>query len=491
MIKILILSLFALNTYAQQATEIDPKSVRLPRYNNLTAIQAAITSPQQGMMVYNISTTTNWYYNGSNWTNLATAISAPTEADGFGSWGCANASLIAYQPVGNFEGKNDDYFGHTSAISGDYAIVGAYADDEVGFINNGSATIFKRNNGTGAWESQGKLTNAGPTNYEGFGTSVAISGNYAIVGAFDDNEGIGLSGNGSATIYKRNGGSGAWESQGKITNPTAANNDNFGVAVAISGDYSIVGDNYDSEGGLTQNGSATIFKRNSLSGIWESQGKLINPAAANYDAFGFSVAISGDYAIVGAYGDDEGIGLLDNGSATIFKRNSGSGAWESQGKLTNTVAANTDYFGISVAISGDYAIVGAYLDDEGGFTENGSATIFKRNSGTGVWESQGKLTNSAAANDDNFGYSVGISGDYAIVGARNDDEGGFTNNGSATIYRRYGNVWRILPKTTDTSAANSDSFGFSVAIDGNTSRFLIGARGTSSNNGLAVFGQVK
>ena len=311
-LKILFVCFFGLTSFAQQATEIDSKSVRLPRYTNLTAIQAAITSPQQGMMVYNVGTATNWYYNGSSWANLATTTSAPTEAEGFGSWACSNASLIAYQPVGNFNGQIYNYFG----------------------------------------------------------ISVAISGVYAIVGANSDNEGF-----------------------------------------------------------------------------------------------------------VG-------------GSATIFKRNSGTGVWESQGKLTNAVSANLDHFGYSVAISGDYAIVGAYFDDELGFTENGSATIFKRNSGTGVWESQGKLTNPSAANSDLFGYSVAISGDYAIVGARSDDEG-FTDNGSATIYRRYGNVWRNLPKTSDPSAANYDYFGASVAIDGSTARFLIGAFGSSSYKGLAVFGQVK
>ena len=484
-LKILFVCFFGLTSFAQQATEIDSKSVRLPRYTNLTAIQAAITSPQQGMMVYNVGTATNWYYNGSSWANLATTTSAPTEAEGFGSWACSNASLIAYQPVGNFNGQIYNYFGISVAISGVYAIVGANSDNE-GFVG-GSATIFKRNSGTGVWESQGKLTNPSAANSDLFGVSVAISGDYAIVGAYGDDEGIGLTNNGSATIFKRNSGTGVWESQGKLTNLNPVTDDLFGVSVAISGDYAIVGANYDDEG-FIDNGSATIFKRNSGTGVWESQGKLTDPSAAANDHFGNSAAISGDYAIVGAYRDDEG--FTDNGSATIFKRNSGTGVWESQGKLTNAVSANLDHFGYSVAISGDYAIVGAYFDDELGFTENGSATIFKRNSGTGVWESQGKLTNPSAANSDLFGYSVAISGDYAIVGARSDDEG-FTDNGSATIYRRYGNVWRNLPKTSDPSAANYDYFGASVAIDGSTARFLIGAFGSSSYKGLAVFGQVK
>ncbi|MCP9757516.1 hypothetical protein EGI26_20335 [Lacihabitans sp. CCS-44] len=487
----IIVILFILSTiqvYAQQATEIDSKSLRLPSYVSIAAITTAIPSPQHGMMVYNQGTATNWYYNGSNWVNLAIATSTPAEAEGFGSWGCDNSAFVAYQPVGNLDGQSYDSFGVSVAISGEYAIVGAYQDDELALLNVGSATIFKRNSNTGTWESQGKLSNPGTASSVFFGRSVAISGNYAIVGAELDDEG-GFIDCGSATIFKRNGTSGVWESQGKLTNSVLANSDNFGNSVAISGDYAIVGAPYDDEGDFNDNGSATVFKRNNISNIWESQGKLINLGPVLGDRFGYSVAISGDYAIVGAYLDDEA-GLTNCGTATIFKRNSSTGIWESQGKLSNPNAASDDSFGFSVSISGDYAIVGAYTDVEGGFLWSGSATIYKRNNSTGIWQVQVKLTNPAAASNDYFGFSVGISGDYAIVGANQDDEGGFTNNGSFSVFRRYGETWRLVSKKNDPGTiTNFDGLGISCTIDIN-GNFIVGESGADSYKGVALFGKV-
>ncbi|TAD83749.1 MAG: hypothetical protein EAY75_14490, partial [Bacteroidetes bacterium] len=344
------------------------------------------------------------------WANAA----AGEETVGFGSWGdCSVNNITAFQPVGNEDGNAQDKFGTYVAISGEFAIVGAPDDDEgAGLIDNGSATILKRNTTTGVWETQGKLLNPAPVSDDEFGRSVAISGDYAIVGTPYDDEGVGFTNNGSATIFKRNTATGIWESQRKLVNPGAANNDLFGWSVAISGDYAIAG----ARGDDNFFGSATIFKRNAGTGIWESQGKLFNASPTPLAYFGNSVSISGDFAIVGAPEDGWG-------SATIFKRNTTTGIWEPlpQGELTDGLGTS---FGGSVSISGNYAIVGDANDDEGaGLTTNGSATIFKRNTTTGVWEKQIKLLNTAPASSDNFGFSVSIAGDYVMVGTPRDDEG--------------------------------------------------------------------
>ncbi len=428
------------------------------------------------------------------WANAATG----EESVGAGTWGdCSVNGITAFQPVANESGTTQDRFGRCVAISGDFAIVGATLDNEgVGLFDNGSATIFKRNSITGIWESQGKLVNPAAASNDFFGSSVAISGDYAIVGAeWDNSDDLNLSHSGSATIFKRNTTSGVWESQGKLVNPAAAANDNFGNSVSISGDFAIVGAASDDEGaGLVNSGSATIFKRNTVTGVWESQGKLVNAAAVASDNFGHSVGIFGDYAIVGAPYDEEGAGLDMNGTATIFKRNAITGAWESQGKLVSPYAATGDYFGYSVAISGDYAIIGVISDDEesAGLSNNGSAIIFKRNIASGIWQFQGKLLNPGAASDDSFGNSVAISGDYAIVGAISDDEGvGLVNNGSATIFRRAANVWLPVQKFIKPYGGSSDDFGRSVNIDGLTHRFLVGSDGNLSKAGTAFFGKVK
>jgi FG-GAP repeat len=467
-----------------------------------TATNKILTGTGQSAVIYGNGAVTlrydgpkqRWTILSSNYVDgLSTAATTTTpgaeQASGVGTWGdCTMGSITSYFPVANQDGQSNDNFGRSVAISGDYAIVGSPYDNESGFAENGSASIYKRNVNTGAWEQQGnKLLNQNPANYDNFGFAVAISGDFAIVGAIYDDEGF--TNNGSATVFKRNTTTSTWEQQGnKLINANPGNDDNFGNKVAISGDYAIVGAYQDSEGGFTTNGSATIFKRNTNTGAWEQQGnKLINQNPVNGDSFGASVSISGDYALVGSPYDDEG--FTDNGSATVFKRDAISGLWQQQGsKLVNYFSAQGDQLGYSVSISGDYAIVGSPYDDEG-FTDNGSATVFKRNTTTGTWEIQGsKLINSNSANNNYFGYSVSISGDYAIIGSVSDNVNGL-NIGSATIFKRIGNIWNTLQKVTKPNANSSESFGISTGIDSN-GRFLIGAS-FLSGGGMAFFGKVK
>ncbi len=326
------------------------------------------------------------------------------------------------------DGATGDLFGCSVSISGDYAVVGAYYDDD-SFTNSGSAYIFYRNQGgTDNWGQQDKLLAADGAVGDHFGYSVSISGDYAIVGAYHDDDACPGNINcnsGSAYIFKRSGTS--WSQQAKLTAADAAEYDYFGYSVSISGDYAVVGAHYDDDNG-TISGSAYIFYRNQ-GGVdnWGQQDKLLASDAAEGDRFGYSVSISGDYAIVGAYGDDDN--GADSGSAYVFKRNGAS--WSQQAKLTASDGAADDYFGFSVSISGDYAIVGTPYDDDYG-AESGSAYIFKR-SGTS-WPQQAKLTASDGAADDYFGSSVSISGDYAVVGAYGDDDYG-DDSGSAYIFK--------------------------------------------------------
>jgi hypothetical protein len=144
------------------------------------------------------------------------------------------------------------------------------------------------------------------------------------------------------------------------------------------------------------------------------------------DRFGQSVSISGDYAVVGAYYDDDNGG--NSGSAYIFKRYGTN--WSQQAKLTASDAAAIDQFGVSVSISGNSAIVGAWNDDDSG-SNSGSAYMFKR-SGTS-WPQQAKLLAADGAASDYFGNSVSISGAYAITGAYYDDDKG-DDSGSAYMF---------------------------------------------------------
>ncbi|NRD20719.1 hypothetical protein HNV08_11725 [Winogradskyella eckloniae] len=361
-------------------------------------------------------------------------------------------------------------FGYSVAIDGNYAIVGAYLNDDAG-SNSGSAYIFMRSGNT--WTEQAKLTASDAAANDFFGFSVAIAGDYAIVGAYG-NDAAGPS-SGSAYIFVRSGNS--WAEQAKLTASDAAANDFFGFSVAIEGDYAVIGVHQNDDAG-PESGSTYIFVRSGNS--WTEQTKLTASDAALGDYFGYSVAIDGNYVIVSArLNDDAG---SSSGSAYIFVRSGNS--WTEQTKLTASDAALGDYFGYSVAIDGNYAIVGAGFNDDAG-SNSGSAYIFMRSGNS--WAEQIKLTASDAASLDNFGYSVAIAGDYAIVGASGNDDAG-SGSGSAYIFMRSGNSWTEQSKLTASDAAASDSFGFSVAIAGDS--VIVGAFGNDdagSRSGSAYF----
>ena len=174
-------------------------------------------------------------------------------------------------------------------------------------------------------------------------------------------------------------------------------------------------------------GSADIDERQA-DGSWSETAKLTASDGDVNDYFGRSVAISGDTALVGAHLNDDNGSM--SGSAYIYQRQA-DGSWGETSKLTATDGDSGDYFGHSVAISGDTALVGAYQDDDNG-SDSGSAYLYQRQA-DGSWSEVAKLTASDGAAGDRFGFSVAISGDTALVGAYQDDDNG-DSSGSAYIY---------------------------------------------------------
>ena len=207
-------------------------------------------------------------------------------------------------------------------------------------------------------------------------------------------------------------------------------------------------------------GSAYVYVRSN--GVWSEQGKLTASDGAVYDYFGHSVSIEGDTVVIGASGDDDNGG--NSGSAYVYVRS--NGVWSEQQKLTASDGFTSHDFGGSVSIDGDTAVIGAVYD--GGYS--GSAYVYVRSNG--VWTEQQKLTASDGATGDRFGWSVSIDGDTAVIGARWDDDNG-SNSGSAYIYVRSNGVWSEQAKLTASDGWSNDVFGSSVSIDGDT--VVIGA----------------
>ena len=343
-----------------------------------------------------------------------------------------------------------DRFGASVAFSGDTALIGAIYDDDGGY-DSGSAYVFVRTGTT--WSQQQKLTASDAEALDNFGGSVALSGDTALIGAFGDDDGGSESG--SAYVFVRIGTT--WSQHQKLTASDAAASDRFGDSVALSGDTVLIGATYDEDGG-SASGSAYVFVRAGTT--WSQQQKLTASDAAASDRFGDSVALSGDTALIGAPWDDDGGSA--SGSAYVFVR-SGT-TWSQQQKLTASDAAADDRFGWSVALSGDTALIGAPWDDDGGYRP-GSAYVFVRIDTT--WSQQQKLTANDASADDRFGWSVALSDDNALIGAPWDDDGG-SESGSAYVFVRSGTTWSQQKKLTASDAAAYGGFGNSVALSGDT-----------------------
>jgi hypothetical protein len=355
------------------------------------------------------------------------------------------------------DAEGNDYFGRSAAIDGDYAIVGAVGEDSGG-NGAGAAYIFYRT-GDGSWDAGTKIVAPDPEPGDNFGISVSISGDYAIAGA--DHEDSGAANAGAAYIFHRTG-SASWDTGTKIVAPDPDRENYFGRSVSISGDYAIVGAFGDTSKGQFS-GAAYIFHRTGVT-TWDAGIKIVSPDLDFEDNFGISVAMSNDYALVGAFGENSG-GGTDAGAAYIFHR-TGVNTWDAGTKIVAPDPERDDYFGISVGISGDYAIVGAWGENTGAL-DSGAAYVYHR-TGENSWDSVAKIKASDLARGDRFGGKVAIYGSYAIIASPARDSA-VIDTGAAYIFRRSGeNSWDSVTKITAPEQAPYFHFGISVGISGDS-----------------------
>jgi hypothetical protein len=393
------------------------------------------------------------------------------------------------------DGQSD--YGRSVSISGDTIVVGAPTDNlgGGGASGPGAAYVYARNHG-GA-DNWGYVTVLTATidaeSGDLFGYSVAVSGDTVVVGAYWDSHASG-EGAGSAYVFERNqGGPDAWGLVQKLTASDATEYDSFGSSVAISGDTIVVGAENAGSGGIFSpppSGSAYVFARNQGGpDNWGQVGRLVALYEPPGIDFGCSVGISGDTVVVGAMADPIfGVGVLRAGAAYIFERNSyGVDLWGYVQTLSASDPEEDDWFGYSVAISGDAVVVGSLLDDDAG-SDSGSAYVFERNhGGADNWAQVQKLVASDAEVEDYFGYRVAISGDTIVVGSPEDDDAcpldPECDSGSAYVFRRGGIEWEQQAKPTADDGASDDSFGFSVSLSGDTA--VVGAYMKNTQTGAA------
>jgi hypothetical protein len=353
------------------------------------------------------------------------------------------------------DGVADDWFGWSLALDGDTALVGAPLVDSGENEDEGAAYVFTRSGGS--WSFEQELTAPDGEAWDNFGRMVALDGETAIVAAPLDDSGANEN-QGSAYVFTRSGTT--WSFQQKLTAPDGKAGDIFGM-VALDGDTALV-----AAGGDIGQGAVYVFTRSGAS--WSFQQKLTAPDGEAGDIFGGGVALDGDTALVGAPWDDIEENE-DQGSAYVFTR-SGT-TWAFQEQLLAPDGSADDWFGMSLALDGDTALIGAPYHDSGENADQGAAYVFTRSGAS--WSFQQKLTASDGAAGDDFGYAVALDGNTVLVGAPYDDSGGNEDQGAAYVFTRSGASWSFQQKLTASDGEAGDIFGAAVALA--RERALVGA----------------
>ncbi len=329
-------------------------------------------------------------------------------------------------------------FGLSVSIDGSRAIVSSRIGAE--------AFVYAYDGAT--WQLEARLPI--PDGVNSHSQSVAILGDRAVV----SNPDIGP--DGAVYVFAFDGAT--WTQQARLVPSGALTDEFFGSSVSLSGDRLLVGAAY-SLG--TTRGAAYVFAFDGAT--WTQEAKLLASDGNSGDRFGHDVSLSGDRALIGALGDDG-----NHGSAYIFDY--AGGAWRQTTKLRGTEVQVGDQFGISVSLTGNRALVGADEGDSGG-NAGGRAYVFTTTDGT-TWTQQQRLTASdrpvsySDRRNDNFGISVALSGDEALIGAYSNQAQSNGKEGPGAAYRFTfaDGVWTEQERIVASDAANEAWFGYAVSL---------------------------
>ena len=372
------------------------------------------------------------------------------------------------------DGNSDtDLAGTSVDVSGNTVAVGALGHGTTGKVN-----VYLCN---GTCTQQQEIVPTNPTGgvYQDFGESVAISGDYMIVGdsQYDVTGATPYTNAGRIAFYERSGS--VW-TQVKTNNPLVANT-GYGKSVAISGNRALVGAST-----WGSRGTVEVWERSISTFQWTKKTTWTMSTGTAGDAFGSAVAISGDIAVVGSSSFDNGT-TVNVGRAHVFVRRA-AGTWPAVTAPTATLILSTptanDYFGTSVAVSGRTVVVGVPGADPQTKSAAGAAYVYSNV--TGTWALQGiALTNTIDGTaGDEFGKSVGIDDDTIVVGSWKDARGSTVGAGSGLLFKWDDEVksWTALsPKVQPTTLTANANMGVASAVNG--TRAVFGAPGMGGSNG--------
>ena len=362
------------------------------------------------------------------------------------------------------DGAVGDDFGATVAVDGTIAVVGAPEDDDDD-SSSGAAYVF-RFDGTD-WTQEQKLTASDAAGGDDFGFAVAISGDMIVVGAPRDDTAAGNRA-GSAYAFLFDAGQQQWVQWDHIFAPDAGADDRFGSSVALDGDTLLVTAVQDDEAGSNA-GAGYVFRE--VRAAWSFQAKLVGTSSGTNPQMGRSASLDGDVAVLGAWQDAPN-GMFSVGAAHVFRR--AGATWSEEQKLTASDAADFRWFGQSVSVSGTVIAVGAFGDRADDLSESGGAYFYTFN---GVsWDELDNVNASDPAANDRFGWSIALDGDNAVIGTG-------VSASKAYLFHRELVVYNEQATLNSTDPDVSAEYAYAVALSGTTA--VVGDRNAAAGTGLA------
>ncbi len=326
-----------------------------------------------------------------------------------------------------------------------------------------------------ACEEQRLRPQYAPTNNSTeFGAAVDIEGGFAIVGAprldwVDDGTGSSTFRVGGAYVFRIDDTQplgDRWVLEDTLFHSVPQVGDLFGKSVAISGSRLVVGCPADNHSSVSNAGSALVFRR-ALNGAWIIETILRDPNPGQDDLYGWAVDIEGDTIAVGSYLDDnDASGAQSNeGSVFLYERDPVSGVWTLINKLEAPDPGQDDAFGASVSLNGEYVAIGADFDNVGTGLDAGSVYVMQRDA-VGQWNPLQRLTASDSAAGFQFGCSLDMEGTTLIVGACRWDQNPGDEYGAAYVFEDVGGAWIETALIVAADGQPGDRFGRGVAVDG-------------------------
>lgn len=356
------------------------------------------------------------------------------------------------------DGAGGDQFGTEVAFSGNWAVVGAPTDDEGG-SDRGAAFVFERVGGT--WLQRQKLTASDGADLDYFGFKVAIDGDTIAVTALFDGFDIG-----AVYVFERTGPGAAFAETEKLGEGGFAG-EFFGIGLQLEGDTLIVGACQVSQFLLFNSGKGTVHVFERTGSSWSEEQTLLASDGVDGDAFGSAVSLSGNRLLIGAEGAP---GEPGSGAAYLFERANATSDFVEVEKLSPSDGGAEDFFGQSCGLDGDLAVIGSPHHEGGGAPlDSGAAYVFEFDGAD--WNQTIKLTPAAQTPEERYGRSVAIEGETIVVGAHS--EAGSTT-GNAFVYDRQGGSWGQTAHYVGGDSVVADQFGHAVYLA--SGRVLVGAR---------------